>query len=101
MSRINKNAIWQEHFQSWKESGLSQINFCKTHSLNIHTFRWRLCKMKNTEITCTDLVQIPVPVKLQPAQLTVRIGEHLHISIPNDFDADLLIRVVKTLEHSL
>lgn len=33
----------------WQESGMSQVQFCRTHDLKIHRFRYWLCKKREEE----------------------------------------------------
>jgi len=32
------NAQWRRHVEAWRESGLSQANYCQQHGLNRKTF---------------------------------------------------------------
>jgi len=39
---MTKETKWQSHINAWKQSGLSQAEYCRKHSLNAHTFSyWR------------------------------------------------------------
>ena len=38
------NAQWQRHVEAWRESGLSQADYCHQQGLNRKTFSLRLRK---------------------------------------------------------
>jgi hypothetical protein len=35
-----KASGWFAHIEQWKASGISQVEFCRTRKLSIHSFRW-------------------------------------------------------------
>lgn len=35
---MKKHTQWQQHVKAWRESGLSQADYCRQQSLNAKTF---------------------------------------------------------------
>lgn len=70
--KMQRMQFWQQQHAIWKESGLSQSDFCKSHGFSLSTFcRWRCKALKaeratsNTKITlvpATVVAQSPLPV---------------------------------------
>lgn len=80
MTNEQKRTYWQSHFDGWRQSGLSQPEYCKQHDLKFATFgywRTRLSKPKNT--------QKLIPVDLTPtaqARLSLPNGIRLEVPVP-------------------
>jgi len=36
---------WTSHVEAWKESGLSQVDYCRKHDLSRHRFTYWKCKL--------------------------------------------------------
>ena len=101
-----KQASWQEHIQSWEQSGLSQEAYCKAKSLALSTFGyWR------RKINCSSekrprfypLAVMPSPEKQTKSPcggLQLIIGEkRFLVEIGNDFSEQTLKRLIVALEQ--
>ncbi|MBN2569774.1 MAG: hypothetical protein JXB42_10140, partial [Deltaproteobacteria bacterium] len=45
-----KQDSWTSHVETWKESGLSQVDYCRQHNLSRCRFTYWKCKLyKNTD----------------------------------------------------
>lgn len=39
-ARTGRGRFWQRHLQQWRQSGLSQAQYCRQHQLCLGTFGW-------------------------------------------------------------
>jgi len=39
-ARTGRGRFWQRHLQQWRQSGLSQAQYCRRHQLCLGTFGW-------------------------------------------------------------
>lgn len=85
---MTKSETWQKHISDWKNSGLTQIEFCKTNNLKVHNFTyWK------KQLTLND----DQPKKLIPISITrsanarLLIGSQIAIELPTENLPDLLL----------
>ena len=106
-SKLAKRQYWQEHIESWKRSGIGQVEYCRLNSLQIKNFWY--WKRKYTRETSGQLRFFPlalVPgqtfgtVKSQPASLQLTLQEQrFRIEIGEIFSPSLLKGLIMTLEQ--
>ena len=87
---MKKHTQWQQHVKVWRESGLSQADYCRQQSLNAKTFSvWvRRCQLKSSMDKNAPLeiisVQVAPSVPDAPAQACMMLrfprGEELELS---------------------
>jgi hypothetical protein len=102
---LSKRAInrqrWLERVQAWKQSGLSQKEFCEQHQLGLASFqRWRRIFMaKEPSKEAEPVTFLPVSV-MEPSSssLTLRVNDNLQIEIPPGFDPLTLKQVIQVLQ---
>jgi hypothetical protein len=103
--RAAKRRYWQQHFENWKESGLTQVKYRRRHGLKQH--QWWYWKKR--------LVDSSVPVKfvrldldrLAEAEsegsrftpLRVVVGNGFRIEIDKGFDPSTLVQLVRVLRR--
>ena len=78
--RATRATYWQQHILRWRSSQLSQIAYCREHTLNFHRFNYWLRKgdpVKTKKQVATPSTAF-VPVVKHPATLT-----SLSLSLPN------------------
>lgn len=98
-----KRRYWQGHIESWRQSGLSQAEYCRRQSLSIKTFGY--WKRKQGKTIPGDLKFFPLflsnpqhvqePLKLQ---LTLQ-KKRFTIEIREDFSPTLLKKIILSLEE--
>jgi hypothetical protein len=78
----DKKKFWEEQFQHWQESGLSQNAFCKQHEIKPHLwFYWkRVLNKKESGITF-------VPLRL--SALSGQAGPIIRVIAPNGFRIEI------------
>jgi hypothetical protein len=100
--KSEKRRFWEKHIEKWKESGLSQVEYCRVNDVKIKSFRYwkrrvgRLgCAKAPVEVRLPKALSIPI----SPAhpQLCLVVGQHYRIEICKGFDSEDLERVVRML----
>ena len=90
MSTQDKPAYWQQHFECWKQSGLSQRDYCKQHKLTFSSFgywRNRLKTSRTTDATAGKL--IPVSIS-RPVSVNIYLSSGIRIEVPLHGLAEIL-----------
>jgi len=97
-----KRQFWSSHIESWKDSGLKQIDYCRENNLSRQRFTYWKCKLhKKTE----PLVFVPISgnaIRSQinlnnQAPLKLDIGGIYQIEIGDGFSSDTLSSLIRTL----
>ena len=60
--RGSNRDIWQKHIETWRESGLPQIEYCRRQNISYNAFRnWkgRLSNLSGTSIKLVEVKNIP------------------------------------------
>ena len=97
-----KQEFWSSHIESWKGSGLKQIDYCRENNLSRHRFTYWKCKL-NKKIE--PLTFIPIPgntIRSQidlnnQATLKLNIGGSYQIEIGDGFSSETLSSLIRTL----
>lgn len=122
MARRSLQAFdWVNLCREWRDSGLTQPEFCRRRGVPLHTFRRRLYRPAAGSGVDATRPAVPPPGDRVPAFLAVRIveddrpspasdprptpgavevilGGGRRIVIPPGFDAGTLLRVIAALE---
>ena len=91
---------WFDRIEAWKQSGLTQKEFCEQQQLRLGSFqRWRGIFMRGEKPEVSSAVSfLPLNVTAAPASsLALLIDDHLRIEIPAGFDPVTLKQVVQAL----
>jgi hypothetical protein len=85
------------HIQSWKESGISQHQYCLSNNLRFNTFYYWLKKERSKNSPITDGF-IPIHLQGDPANSVTKVEIHypngVRISIPS-MDLQFIGRLVR------
>ena len=97
-----KRSYWKHHIESWQETGLTQVEYCRRHNLKQHQLvYWKKRFLKSeTEVSFVpvkfeDLLDIPSQPNHAP--LCLVINDQFKIEIRAGFDALLLRQLVVAL----
>ena len=87
MSKEDKPAYWQQHFENWKKSGLSQRDYCKQHELTFSSFGYWRNRLKAKTADTGKLI----PVSLsRPASVNIYLPSGIRIETPLHGLAEIL-----------
>ena len=99
LTKGEKTAFWQEHIEKWEESGLTQAMYCREHGLNKNAFTWR--KRSLSGRVKPRITQIPTKTVTEitniQSSLDLTINDAIRLTIDQNFDPELLKKVLKTL----
>ena len=96
-----KREYWQAHVEAWKDSNLSQANYCRKQGLKSH----RLCYWINKNSTEPDhpLALVEIPMQKMPvrsgAALKLTIDNHYQVEIADHFLPETLEQILLTLRR--
>jgi len=92
-----KQELWTSHVEAWKESGLSQIDYCRHHDLSKHRFTYWKCKLdkQNTPIKFIHLTGNSV-LSQKRTSISLALGEY-KIEIGDGFRPETLSTLIRTL----
>ena len=99
-----KRIYWKQHIDSWQETGLTQVEYCRRNNLKHHQLVYWKKRFLKTE---TDVCFVPlkldavdlldIPAQPDHASLNLVINNHFKIEIRAGFDALLLRQVIVAL----
>lgn len=91
---------WRKHVRNWKESGLTQAEYCRRNGINRRSlFYWKKRVAQcDPEISFVEIALPPGCITPRSSVLRVLIGERYRIEIESGFDPGLLQQVVCALE---
>ena len=83
--------FWQQHVRQWKDSALTQAQYCKKHQLNPQrlSHHKRRLETQETAPVKTGFIALPIPEYLpKPELLTLHFASGLSLSgiAPNNID---------------
>ena len=101
-----KRTFWKQHIESWQETGLTQLEYCRRNNLKHHQLvYWKKRFLKTqTEVSFVPLKLedlLDTPAQLDRAPLNLVIHNQFKIEIRAGFDALLLRQVIVALRGLL
>jgi hypothetical protein len=97
-----KRIYWKQHIDSWQQTGLTQVEYCRQHNLKHHQLVYWKKRFLKTETNVSfvslkleDLLEIPT--RQDQASLTLVISNQFKIEIRAGFDAQLLRQLIFAL----
>jgi len=101
---LDKKQYWQKHVASWRESNLSQVEYCRLNNLAINNFGY--WNRKGNKATSAHphffplVAAGPGPMDKRASALQLNIQEkRFSIEIGEDFSPIVLRRLIATLEQ--
>ncbi len=93
---MNKRASKEKRrriISKWRQSGISQKQFCQENRININTFYWYKIRLKPE----SQFVELPA-VKIGHEKISIQLNsKDISISIPDSFCESTLLRLLKVL----
>jgi hypothetical protein len=97
-----KRIYWQGVVDSWRVSGLGELEFCRRHAIPVTKFKWWRKRVKSREQPKGEFIPLHVRSEagFSAAKNCIEIvtAGGLVIRVPPGFDADTLARVVEVME---
>lgn len=106
ISRAGKRSYWGKHIEQWKETGLSEVQYCRLKNIKIRSFRlWKRKIVAGNAVP--TLVEVPLDIDNAPPvsilspcpQLRVVVGQHFCIEIEKGFDPEAFEQVIRVLRR--
>ncbi|HNX76719.1 MAG TPA: hypothetical protein PKM56_13605 [Candidatus Rifleibacterium sp.] len=103
--QIKKARRWQLHLQTWRESGQTQVEYCRANNLGVKAFGYWLRKDRKTN-SPAPLQLIPVTFNAQPQAhpveksstgLYFNFSDRARIEISRDFDRETFSQILSVL----
>ena len=94
---------WQRHVEAWRESGLSQADYCRQQGLNRKTFSlWTRRDQGNPTIdrgTSLELisVQVSAPVASTPVSVMLRLANGVKLELSTAVSPRWLAELLRCL----
>lgn len=89
---VENRQRWKERIDRWRQSGASQLEYCRLNDLKYHRFiYWRKKYQHNSDVS-GRLVELPFSMKLgglcasQPKALRIVVGDGVRIEVERNFD---------------
>ena len=97
-----KHTYWKQHIDSWQETGLTQVEYCRQHNLKHHQLVYWKKRFLKTE---TDVSFVPlkledlldIPAQPDRTSLSLVVNNYFKIEIRAGFDAQLLRQLIFAL----
>jgi len=98
--------IWKHHFESWKNSGLSQAAYCRQHKLKTYGFQYWKKRFKPNQAPICPTKLLPVKISsfdnLEPASgssgIWLRITDRYIVQLGVEFNSSTLSKLIDILE---
>jgi hypothetical protein len=102
-SKEEKRRYWQGHIESWRQSGLSQAEYCRRNTLPIKSFGY--WKSRNSRSSRGGLTFFPLVLSnsvVTPSQASLQLmlqEKRFTIEIKEDFSPATLKKLILSLEE--
>ena len=99
------NAQWRRHVEAWRESGLSQADYCRQQNLNPKTFSlWTRRVQDNLSLSMgspLELIAVQVapsaPVASTPASVMLRLANGVQLELSTAASPGWLAELLRCL----
>lgn len=96
---MSKESEWRTHIEEWKQSGLSQSEWCRSKGFNpgrLSYWRQKLGYTKQPNINFTEISHKPAVTSAKESKLVISIG-NARIEITEDINLEFLQKVLKAV----
>ena len=97
-----KRSYWKQHIDSWQQTGLTQVEYCRQNNLKHHQLvYWKKRFLKTeTHVSFVPLKLeglLDMPTQQDQASLILVINNQFKIEIRTGFDSQLLRQLIFSL----
>ena len=99
-----KRRFWEQQIQQWRDSGLTQTEFCRVHNLKAHqlTYWKKRFEPAQAPVSLVELKWEPtfqIPTCPNPSPLRLILNEQFRIEVDRGFDPATLQQLVVSLRQ--
>lgn len=99
---VQQRQHWKDIILDWQDSGLSQVNYCRKHSLKPHQFNYYkglvlTPKMEPSLVPIATALPLPGTSSI----ITVVLPDGIRLEVPSDQALALLPNLIATLRVGL
>ena len=91
---------FQRRIAEWKESGLSQAEYCRRNNLSASKLLYWNKRLSDNNAAHLGFVQLPVSVGTGFAPIRIEIGNRYCVEVGNGYDPGALEHIVGILSRS-
>ena len=99
-NKEQKRKYWQEHFNTYLKSGLSQREYCRQNELGYCTFNTWKRSFEKLE-SGISLQKLPFEISGKDSsfinQMEIILPGNIKLSVPNNFSSETLKRIIIAL----
>jgi hypothetical protein len=105
-----RSSYWRERIEEWEVSGLTQVEFCRLEKLSLPSLRWWKWELARRDglrnqpmflpVRLTDTEEQETPSRQPSSVLEIVVETGYRIRVPQHFNPETLLRLLKTLEAS-
>lgn len=95
MTSEHKKAFWQGHIDGWRQSQLSQRDYCRQHNLTFSSFGYWRTRLNRLQQSANKL--IPVKLAGSSSSVTIFLPAGLRLDVPVHALAEILPVVYRTV----
>ena len=93
--------FWEEHVETFRKSGLSQKAYCRQQSISYWSFNSWKRKLEKSKVK-NNIIEIPrdkfKSLTSPPNPFEIIVSDNLKISIPDNFDPEILKQIIHAVE---
>lgn len=95
-----KRRQWQAHIESWRQSGLSQVAYCREHRLKKHQFTYWKKRIRTKD---QDIAFVPLrcsqnlPVLVNPSKICLITPNGYTLELTGGFDQIAVRQLLNTV----
>ncbi len=96
-----RNEEMQAHLDTWKSSGLTQVEYCQQHNIKPHIFTYYKSKLGYGSTKVTSNTLMPVQIVSEQSHrsgITINLPDNLSIDVNPGFDSHTLQQVLTLLK---
>ena len=98
-----KRRLWETRLEGWRESGLTQVEYCRLHNLDTRNFQYWKKKILPKPLGAA-LVELPAQFLTNPSlpassPLCLVINGRFRIEVSSGFDVGTLERLIMVLNR--
>ena len=89
---------WRAHTAAWRRTGLSAVEYARSHDLNPRTFAWWRWELRRDGDSPTHLTFVPVAVPpCRPGPIEVSLPQGIVVRVSESSDLSRVATLIRAL----